>query len=446
MKGIVRGVLALALAVAATACTTDETADIGGDFDEVQVDRNAMFVSIGDSTAVLVRLVNDLNSSTPTSFTVGNVGAGIEVHYDATYRPDYTNGDSLVPPVDKPQQRYWVVGNAIGAHQFTLSSSGASTTINVYVTPDNLGAALSKNTGVVPGETLTITAPAGLKFSPTSAVSFTTGSVSVTNRAADGSWISFLVGPGITGPATVTLVQQTYSAAPAVSLQTTQTLTTPAVTTVPLVLNPTAPAAGAVATVTATGFKFLPTFQLSVGGVAAYVVSRSADSLSAQVVLPIGITGPVVVNGVALGFLPSVALTGLTPATALTFPATRPWNGADPDGTAATITAAAPGTEVLFYDTFTNGGPDLIGDGGPNRYYKLVIPSAGSRVVKVTWNNTADLDLFLIDIAFTTILGQSAGSANPESITFNFPGAGTYWIGVVNWSNGPTSVYQISVK
>jgi hypothetical protein len=270
--------------------------------------------------------------------------------------------------------------------------------------------------------------------------------VVVTNRAADGSSITFLVGPGVSGTASVTKVSYTFApAAPPVTLRTTTSLDVPGITTIPIVVNPSSPAAGAVATVTAANFKFLPTFSLTVGGVPAYVVSRSADSSSAQIVLPVG-TGPVVVNGVALSFLTSVTLNGLTPVATVNAPTTRPYNGADPDASAATITAAAPGTEVVFYDTFTNGGPDLIGDGGPNRFYNLVVPSAGSRTIKVTWNTAADLDLFLIDAGFTSILASSAGTGNPETFTYNFPAAGSYLIGVVNYQSGPTPVFQISIK
>ncbi len=151
-------------------------------------------------------------------------------------------------------------------------------------------------------------------------------------------------------------------------------------------------------TVTAAGYKFLPTFGITVGGRDALVISRSADSSSAQVVFP-AFPGPIVVNGVALSFLTSVTLNGLTPATALNIPTTVPYNTANPDGAAPVLTANAAGTPLVFRDTWTNAGADLLGLGGPTKWYRLVIGTAGTRTFSVGWNNTADIDFVICDNA-----------------------------------------------
>lgn len=461
MKGIVRGVCGLALALAA-ACTNDATVDVGGDFDEVKVNREALFVSIGDSSEVLARLVNDLNTSTPTTFTVSNVGTGIAVNYDATYRPDYTNGDSLVAPAVKTQQRYWVVGMANGAYEFTLSSAGASQVVRVYVTPKNLGAALSKSAGVVAGETLTITAPAGLAFSPTSAVTFTTGTAVITSRAADGSSITFLVGPGVTGPATVTLVKQTYSGAPAVSLVTTQVLAVPAVTVAPTTLSTATPNTGASFTVAlGGGLRFSNTGKVLIGGVEAGITALSADSSTATVVAPLNAAGAVTFTDLVLNFLPSVKLAlpsdGKTVTPSATFGGTTQ-AGTDAFATAPTIALpTVVGQSVVVTDNGNVWGTPagcVTGTGADNcKVYKIVVPAGQTFTLRGIFDTSADIGFYRFNSTFSgqaTIadaLGQSA--TNTESGTLGASlAAGTYYIMVAYYgpaSYGPGAVARPTV-
>lgn len=450
MKGIVRGVLGLALAVGMAACTNDDTVGIGGDFDEVDVDKNALFVGIGDSSAVLVRLVDDLRASTPAAFTVSNVGAGVRVTYDETYRPDYTQGDTLIALLVKPQQRYWVVGTAIGAHEVTFSAGGASTTIRAYVTPKDLGAALSKDVGVVAGETVTITAPAGLIFSPTSAVTFTTGTVVITDRAADGSSISFIVGPGVTGPATVTLVQQTFSGAPAVSLRTTQTLDVAPVTVAPTTLSTAAPNTGQSFTVAlGGGLRFSNTGKVLIGGVEAGITALSADSSTATVVAPLGATGAVTYTDLVLNFLPSVKLAlpsdGKTVAPTATFGGTTLAGGTDIANAPDIVLPTAVGLSVVITDQGAYGTPawcaaQLSAD--TCRVYKVVVPAGQTFVLTGKFDTNADIGFYRVTAAgsfqatVADALGQS--SSRTESGTFGASlAAGTYYLAVAYY--GPDS-------
>lgn len=450
MKGIVRGVLGLALAVGMTACTNDDTVGIGGDFNNVDVDKNALFVGVGDSTAVLVRLVNDLRASTPAAFTVSN-GSGVRVTYDATYRPDYTQGDTLIAPLVKPQQRYWVVGTGIGLNEVTFTSGGASTTIRAYVTPKNLGAALSKTTGVVAGEVLTITAPAGLKFSPTSAVTFTTGTAVITTRAADGSSISFIVGPGVTGPATVTLVQQTFSGAPAVSLVTTQVLAVPAVTVAPTTLSSAAPSTGASFTVAlGGGLRFSNTGKVLIGGVQAGIIALSADSSTATVVAPLNASGAVTYTDLVLNFLPSVKLA--LPSDNKTVTPTATFAGATLVGTDAFATAptiALPtvvGQSVVVTDNGNVWGTPagcVGGTGADNcKVYKIVVPAGQTFTLTGIFDTNADIGFYRFNSTFggqATIadaLGQSATRTESGTLGANLA-AGTYYIMVAYY--GPDS-------
>lgn len=229
MKGLIRGGAGAVVAmIALAACSSDATLDGMGEPTQVQANPSSLFVRAGDSTVVLARLVNDRNQAIPTEFAVSDVGASIAVTYDAAYRPDYTKGDTLIAPAIKTQQRYFVKGTALGSGTFTLTSHGFSRVVTVVTRPANLGQALSKTTGIVAGDTLTITAPAGLFFAPTAAITFTTGTGTVVSRAADSSSIRFTPSAGANGVATVSLVGMRYApTVPAVALATTTPITAP---------------------------------------------------------------------------------------------------------------------------------------------------------------------------------------------------------------------------
>jgi hypothetical protein len=439
MKHLVRGTAGLVAAIGVLAgCADDPALDLAGAPTRVLVNPSFLFVPQGDSQAVLVRTINDLNNAVLAKYEITNVGAGVSVGFDAAYRPDYINpGDTLAVPELKYQQRYFVKALAPMATSFQVRNGPLTSTVTVAVVPDSLqlGTGLDKTTAAL-GEEVTVTAPATLRFNDNSTVTFDVGGAAVvTNRAADGSSITFLPRPGTTGPARVSNVTMRY--APAVAgqtLRTTNAVTVPAVTSIPATFA--ASTALAPVTMTAAGFKFLPSVTVTFGTRRAWVVSVAADSLSAQVVLPTGVTAtaPTLSNAV-LAFLPAVALANLPGTTPVTTAATTSWNGANPDASAPTITAAAAGTTVDFYDTGDiNYGPDLLENGGPNKWYKVVLPSAGSRTYTVGWTSTADLDFYLTDEAITTAYVARASTANPETGSADRP-AGTYWLGTSNFDN-----------
>jgi len=435
MKQMVRGAIAILALSGLAACVDDPLLDINGAPNRIQANPEIMLVKQGDSSAVLLRLINDINNSVPTTFTISNVGAGIVVNLDPLYRPEFTNGsDTLVVPVVKSQQRYYIRGVAAGEYNYTVTSQGVTKTFKVRVEPLNLGAALSKTTGVA-GDEVVINALPGTSFTPTATVAFATGANAIKTRAADGKSITVLVGPGVTGAATVAGVTlDYYPSLPALTLVTTNTMTTPAVTTIPLAFS--AQTALTPVTVTAAGFKFRPNVVFTFAGRQAWVVSTAADSSSATVVLPTGVSGTATVDNVALSFLPTVALSGLTSVATVTTAATTSYNTSNPDAAAPIIMAAAAGTIVDFFDTGDiNLGADILGDGGPNKWYKVVVPSTGTRTYSIQWNSAADLDFRLMNEGITTPSVSRLTGTNPETGSANVA-VGNYWFGIIHW-DGP---------
>ncbi len=298
------GVLALAGCYSYTGEAINNT-----NYNLVQPTPQFSVVRVGDSDQLIVRLVNAANLGAVTSYTVSSAGAGVAVHYVTNYRPVYNSAlDTLVPVGDKNAQEYYIVGVTTGNYSFVLTptsvNTGVSATVNVVVTPRDLGASLSKTTANS-GDLVTITAPSGLVFSQTSAVTFGTGApVVITSRSADSTTITFVAGPGVTGPATVTKVGLTYSPTVApVTLSTGNSLVTGAV---PATVSASSAAIGVPFTITlGSSLRWISNSQVFIGTDTAAreagIQSISADSLTATIVPMMGSTGVVNMTGIALG-------------------------------------------------------------------------------------------------------------------------------------------------
>lgn len=186
MKGLIRGVAGAAMVLGATACAEDFSIDFGGAPTAVQAAPEVMFLASGAQKELLVRLVNDRNQSTPASFELANVGAGLTVTYDDQYRPQWTSTDPVLEaPLVKEQQRYVVAANIPtgGQRTFQLTSGGIAGTIKVNVTPTVIGLAGGPGSA---GEEVTITAP-GFILRPNFAINFGDLAAQVVSVAEDGS-------------------------------------------------------------------------------------------------------------------------------------------------------------------------------------------------------------------------------------------------------------------
>ena len=557
MKQMTSGMLALVGVFALAGCYSYASEAINNaNYNTVQATPQFAVMKVGDSDQLIMRLVNDANNGAVTSYTVSNVGAGVAVHYQANYRPVFDSKlDTLVPTGDKTAQQYFIVGLAVGTYSFTVTptsvNTGVSATVNVVVTPRDLGPAISKTSGAA-GDTIVITAPTNTVFSQTSAVSFTTGvvgiasrsadstsikivvgggvsgpatvtlvgnklvptvlpvtlsstnslvttpqalptlsatsaaagatitltagtntffsptsvvsfgtgSISVTSRAADSSSISFLVGPGITGPASVTLVGLRSAKTLAVnSLNSTNSLVTTALTVAPTTLGTAAPALGTSTTIAlGSGLRFLGNSHVFVGGAEAGIVSTSADSSTATIVPMTGSTGLVTYTNIALSFLTTVPLAlpgdqSMTVGSVYSGPTDA---NATSAATASTITlTGARSTMISDGGALSTACPASLAaafGGSSCRYYKITL-AAGTATAQIKWNAgaVADLGVFLVNAAGTTCVatladnnGQVAGSLGDvgtqplncaENANVSIT-AGTYILTVVEFNYG----------
>jgi hypothetical protein len=318
----------------------------------------------------------------------------------------------------------------------------------------SLGNALGTTTGLAAGNPIVITAPAGMVFSQTSAVTFTTGTVGIASRSADSTTITVLAGPGLSGAATVTKVGLIKGAVLGTFTLTSTNSVSPAVanvTVAPTTLSTAAPAFGASMTVQLGGsLRFLAGSKILIGGRQGYITSVSADSSTATFTPIGGSNGTVTYTGIALSFLNTVALNVTGDKTAIVGAATSDPN-AGSIATASTFALPAVGATVVLSDggPFTAGGPCALAGGNGCRYYKIVTTATNTLALELRWDNgtTTDLGAYLINAAGTALGSAGAADAQPnqaggpETGTWSALPAGTYYIAIVWYNSGPQPPY-----
>jgi hypothetical protein len=422
----------LIVALGASACANDYSLDFGGDPTHIQASPQVMFVNQGATENLLVRLVNDRNQSTPAVFTVSNVGAGITVVRDEDYRPDNVNPEKTLQSDEmQNQMRFFVTANTNVSTSFTVTTGSFSQVITVRVVPTNVGGLSIAEPAI--GDLVTITAPGDVSFNPaTSTVSFdNTGDAVITEITAKS--ITFIPIPGSTGFATVDHVTADYAAnLGEFTLKTTNEIIVPAITSVALSFSSMAP--NTPVTVTApAGYTLESGFSLGLTGGTkpAWVLSVAGDGTSAQVVLPADGAGPGVASGFHLNVLSAVSLADVN--TTVDLNTGNGYNNGNPDGNAPTLMPTMPGTGFTFYDSYNNTGPDVIGGGGPLKWWRVVPGASGTYDVTVDWLVGSDVDFYYFDAGPTNFVGGAGTGNHPENFSAALTGGAEYWFVGVDW-------------
>lgn len=226
MKHLVRGTAGLVAALGVLAgCADDPALDLAGAPTRILVNPSFLFINQGDSQAVRIRTINDLNDAVLAKYDITDVGAGIAVGFDARYRPDYNNpGDTLAVPDMKYEQRYFVKAvNSVSA-SFNVRNGNLSAPVQVRVVPGGVPLALDGGNGTT--EPATASAP-NFRFSADTRFEIDGTEIPFTNIAADGSTVGLVVPGGLAG-AIISISGARVSYAPTVELPT---LDTPEITT-----------------------------------------------------------------------------------------------------------------------------------------------------------------------------------------------------------------------
>lgn len=182
------------------------------------------------------------------------------------------------------------------------------------------------------------------------------------------------------------------------------------------------------------GYALSPTSTFTAGTAnPSYVVSMAGDGSTADIILTPGSTGPLVISGVLVDFLPGTPLT-LPTETSVSRPAQ------DDPATAPSITLPAVGSSLTFTDP--------VGD-AVDQFYHFTVNGTESIRATISWAGGADVDLLWCTADCSAFVGNFSGAtgANPEVSTVLLA-AGTYtlWLNRYDDHDDPPVAYTIMLE
>jgi len=225
MKRSMCGLVLIAAAAVLWACNGDPTESLRAG-EQILATPASVFLDQNESEFVTVELVDGQGNAIESDFTAQNIGSGITVEEDTTF-VQLTNGSRITT-----RERFSVVGLTPASTSFELVSGGNSITIPVRVLPISFGGTFS-NAAPAMNEAVTITAPAGTKFTPEANVIFGADTGVVLSRAADSTSITFVPVPGsaaVRNVARVSGVLSEFAPTASLTIPTVDSLTVPAAT------------------------------------------------------------------------------------------------------------------------------------------------------------------------------------------------------------------------
>lgn len=456
MQRVTRKAVVLALAGLA-ACTGDPTSDLRGGIDHLLATPGTLFVTEGTTATVLIEAVDEQGNRTGTNFSLGTVGAGVDVVEDDSFNLIFNDKGKLVRPDHPTRTRYEITpSTSTASTSFEVSAGGKSVTIPVRVVPLAAAAVTLSATTPALGDTVVATAGANFRFTPASQVSVPGASVATLTISPDSSTLRFIPGPGANGAVSITNLVVQY--APAIGTFTATSgganLTTPAIAAIPAVFSATNVNVNETFTISAPGFKFLPDVRVLFGNDAQAVTAISVDSNTITVrAHQAGASGTITIANAALSFLPSAPFTAPAPGVVTVGATVTEIAGTGSPATAPVIAIPAAGQTSGVVDAPTSFPNDQSGlCGGPcnARIYKFTVAAQQEVTVTATWNSTTDIGVYLGNAtgglqSTATFppadnLGSGAGG-HPETTTWDLP-PGDYTILVIDFltSGSPTSL------
>ena len=220
MKRWLRGSVVLVSAVT-WSCSSDPTDSFRGGTDTIVASPSSLFMAEGQTEPVLVQAIDAQGNPQAVTFDV-STGPGITVVKDTNFLP--TNGAPI-----EGQTRFLVTANTFVGTSFTVTADGKSLEIPVRSLPVAFSGTFS-NVAPALGDTVTLTAPAGITFSDTASITFpgAAGEPVITGISADRTVLSFLPAPGTDTTGFVSGLDLTFAVGvPVDTLPTTTRLTTP---------------------------------------------------------------------------------------------------------------------------------------------------------------------------------------------------------------------------
>jgi Bacterial pre-peptidase C-terminal domain len=416
--------LALLLAVG---CSGDATDPLRGGATRIDAAPSQLFLQLGETKTVDVSAVDDQGNQISSAYEVTATGSGITVRRDSTFLPIFINDSTLSVPAEAPVFRFVVTATGYGATSFTVSADGKDVTVPVQVVAQSVIEAAISNLNPALNEEVTITAPPGTSFSPTSQVTLADAAAVqpfTVSVAPDGSSIVFLAAPNITDQQLL-LTDVVSAASPTLLFSpfTADRLTSPALKEFDGTLSSLTPPANQPVTVTLNNATFDPaTSTFLVGAAPAILIGATATT--ATIIPAPGSSGLLLFNGVVIDSIPQFTLSLSNAETdTITVGPVGSAAGTDDPSTAPSLAVPDPGFAAPFFDA-----ADF--DAATDHFYKLDIPVDGDYTITLDWTSGSDIDMFVCPDpgAITGACDfQAATGSQPEEGVFTLT-AGTYYV------------------
>ncbi|HUQ14580.1 MAG TPA: hypothetical protein VM094_00890 [Gemmatimonadales bacterium] len=184
-------------------CSSDPTDSLRNGPTELVATPTQLFIELGGVKTVEVGSVDAQGNPIDLNYEVTSTGAGITVRRDSSFLPIFVNDSTLQAPAVGPRFRFIVEGTGYATSSFTVSAGGLDLVVPVQVIPQTGLAATFDDDTLDLGQSVTLTAPAGITFLPTATVEIAGNPLIPVILAQDATSITFLPPPNVNSPITV---------------------------------------------------------------------------------------------------------------------------------------------------------------------------------------------------------------------------------------------------
>jgi hypothetical protein len=427
MNRLTSGMVPLFALLLAVGCSNDPTDSLRNGVATLNAAPSQLFLQLGESKTVDISAVDEQGNQISSAYEVTSKSAIIDVNRDSTFLPVFINDSTLGVPAEAPIFRFKVKALGYGAGSFTVTANGHDVTVPVQVVAQSTLDATISNLNPALNEEVTVTAPTGITFSPTSEVTLADATAVqpfTVSVAPDGSSITFLPAPNMNNTQLV-ITDVVSAAAPDILFApaTSERVTSPELKIFDGTVSSLAPAANQPITVTLNNATFDPaSATFTVGADAATLIGATANT--ATLIPTPGSFGLLFFNGVVIDSLPQFSLSLSNAETdTITVGPVGTAAGTDDPATAPSLAVPDPGFAAPFFDAADfNASTD--------HWYKLVVPADGDYDIALDWSSGSDIDMFVCPSPGTitgACIFDAATGNQPEEAVFTLT-AGTWYV------------------
>jgi len=238
------GTVPLFALLALAGCNSEPTDGSRGLIASLVASPTQLFIELGGTKTVEVGAVDQLGEPLDLAYEVTATGPGITVRRDSSFLPIFVNDSTLQAPATGPRFRFIVQGTDYAASSFTVSGGGLDVVVPVQVIPQTGISATFDNPTPALGDTITLTAPAGVTFADTASLEIAGNPLIPLIVSQDATTIRFLAPPNVNSPITIKGVISASAPTVVFAPATEVALQTPVIDTVDVTYSTVAPTLG----------------------------------------------------------------------------------------------------------------------------------------------------------------------------------------------------------